>query len=131
MSSPDCLIIGAGPTGLMAAAELERYGASVRLIDKLPQPSPLSKALGVHARTLEIRDDMEAAEPLIKLAVIMRGATLYDGTDAIAQISFDELDSRFPYVLCVPQSETERVLAELVASRGIKIERGVELLSFT
>jgi 2-polyprenyl-6-methoxyphenol hydroxylase-like FAD-dependent oxidoreductase len=115
----------------MAAAELKRYGAKVRIFDKLPQPSPLSKALGVHARTLEILDDMEAAEPLIKVGLKLNGAQLFDGTDPIARVSFDELDSRFPYVLCVPQSETERVLGELLVSRGVTVERGVELQSFT
>ena len=131
MSSLDCLIIGAGPTGLIAAAELKRHGASVRIVDKLAQPSPLSRALGVHARSLEILDEMGAAEPLIKAGLMLHGATLWDGTDAIAQISFDELDSRFPYLLCVVQSETERVLGELVERRGAHVERGVELVSFT
>src|SRR5437879_3261297 len=131
MSTLDCLVVGAGPTGLVAAAELRRHGASVRILDKLPQPSPLSRALGVHARSLEMLDEMGAAEALIEAGLIVRGAALYDGTDAIAQISLDELDSRFPYVLCVPQSETERVLNELVERRGVKVERGVELASFT
>ena len=32
------LIVGAGPTGMMAAIELNRFGIPVRLIDKLMPP---------------------------------------------------------------------------------------------
>jgi 2-polyprenyl-6-methoxyphenol hydroxylase-like FAD-dependent oxidoreductase len=131
MSCLDVLIVGAGPTGLLAAAELLRHGASVRILDRLAQPSPLSRALGVHARSLEILDEMGAAEPLIAAGLVVRGALLWDRTEPLAQLAFDELDSRFPFVLCVPQSTTERVLDDLVARRGGKVERGVELHSFT
>jgi 2-polyprenyl-6-methoxyphenol hydroxylase-like FAD-dependent oxidoreductase len=131
MSAVDCLVIGAGPTGLVAAAELRRYGASVRLLEKLPQPSPHSRALGVHARTLEILDDMGGAEPLIAAGIAVRGAALFDGREPLAQVSFDELDSRYPFVLCVPQTDTERFLADLARRRGVEVERGVEMLSFT
>jgi 2-polyprenyl-6-methoxyphenol hydroxylase-like FAD-dependent oxidoreductase len=127
----DCLIAGAGPTGLTAAAELLRHGLSVRLIEKQPTPSLLSRAIGVQARTLEILDDMGAATQLLEAGVRIHGTTLYSGREPIAQVGFDELESRFPFVLAVPQSETERVLAELVERRGGSVERGVELLGFS
>src|SRR5271166_1333136 len=47
------LVVGAGPTGLALGGELARLGVRCRVIDKLPAPSPLSKALGVQARTLD------------------------------------------------------------------------------
>ena len=50
----DVLVVGAGPTGLMVAAELARHGLRPRLVEAKPEPSPHSKALAVHARTLEI-----------------------------------------------------------------------------
>ena len=51
-TSPDVLIVGAGPVGLVAAAELARHGVAVRIIDKLAQPTNESRAIAVHARSL-------------------------------------------------------------------------------
>src|SRR5438309_2337221 len=50
----EVLVVGAGPTGLVAASELARRGVSCRLIDTAPAPSAQSKALGIQARTLEM-----------------------------------------------------------------------------
>ena len=91
MSLLDVLVVGAGPTGLVAAAELRRYGLSVRLVDKLSARSPLSRALGVQARSLEILDEMGCAEELISKGLPLGGVTLYSGTDPIASLNFDEL----------------------------------------
>ncbi len=52
------LIVGAGPIGLTAAAELARYGVRVRIIDRSPHPSRTSKALVIWSRTLELMDRM-------------------------------------------------------------------------
>jgi 2-polyprenyl-6-methoxyphenol hydroxylase-like FAD-dependent oxidoreductase len=52
----DVLVVGAGPVGVMAAGELTRRGVSVRIIDRASERSPQSRALVVHARTLETLD---------------------------------------------------------------------------
>jgi 2-polyprenyl-6-methoxyphenol hydroxylase-like FAD-dependent oxidoreductase len=52
----DVLIVGAGPTGLSMAPQCLRYGLSFVNIDGKDSPTELSKALVVHARTLEIYD---------------------------------------------------------------------------
>jgi 2-polyprenyl-6-methoxyphenol hydroxylase-like FAD-dependent oxidoreductase len=44
-------------------------------------------------------------------------------------VSFDGLESAYPYLLMLPQPDTERILAEHARTRGVRIERGVELLS--
>ena len=50
----DVLVVGAGPVGLTMACELSRHGVRCRVVDRLPQPSPYCRALGVTPRTLEV-----------------------------------------------------------------------------
>lgn len=126
--SVDVLIVGAGPTGLLLAAQLARHGIKPRLIDKNPQPSEKSKALALFARTLEIFDDLGIAEEAIARGRKLHGFNFYSDRKHLAQISIDKIDSFFSFVLCLPQYETERLLGECVESLGVKIER---LVTFT
>ncbi|MEU4542202.1 FAD-dependent monooxygenase [Nonomuraea dietziae] len=48
------LIVGAGPVGLMVAAELCHHGSTCRIIDRLPWPTGWAKAIGIQPRTLEM-----------------------------------------------------------------------------
>jgi len=128
-SDPDVLVIGAGPTGLVLAGELLRRGLSVRVVDKLVAPTPHSRAIGVHARSLEILDDLGVADELIARGMRITGAALQTARGPIATVTFDELDTRYPFILCVSQVETETVLRDLLAARGGAIERDTELVA--
>ena len=66
----DVIIIGAGPTGLSLACHLLRYGISFVIIEKNESITHLSKALGVHARTLEIYEQLGLAEQAVKEGAI-------------------------------------------------------------
>jgi 2-polyprenyl-6-methoxyphenol hydroxylase-like FAD-dependent oxidoreductase len=44
------------------AIQLMRQGIRVRLVDRLPAPEPISKAFVIHARTLEIFEQMGVIE---------------------------------------------------------------------
>ena len=54
MERIDVLVVGAGPTGLVLALWLTRLGVTVRIIDTTGEPGTTSRALAVHARTLEL-----------------------------------------------------------------------------
>lgn len=123
--STDVLLVGAGPTGLLLAAQLARYGIKPRLIDKNPQPSKTSKALGVFARTLEIFDSLGIASEAIKRGCKLGGGNFYADGKPIVHISVEQIDSFFPFILSLPQSETEDILGRLVESFGVTIERSV------
>ena len=47
------LIVGAGPTGLVAAHELARAGIRCRLVDKNAHRARESRAIAIHPRTVE------------------------------------------------------------------------------
>ena len=53
------LIVGAGPVGLTMAAELARYGVSVRIVDEAAQRTDKSKAIVLWSRTLELLDRVQ------------------------------------------------------------------------
>ncbi|MDR6954216.1 2-polyprenyl-6-methoxyphenol hydroxylase-like FAD-dependent oxidoreductase [Ancylobacter sp. 3268] len=119
------LIIGAGPVGLTLAAVLARRGVRVRLIDKRAEPSPYCRAIGITPRTLEVMDDLGLAGDLVDAGVWLDGLrTLVHGYPARdTENDFSDL----PYAqLGVPQYDTERLLADHLAARGVAVERGVE-----
>ncbi|NVH75574.1 FAD-binding monooxygenase [Paraburkholderia sp. JPY432] len=124
------LIVGAGPTGLAAAMSLARAHIPVRLIDKAPQPNPYSRAIGIQARTLELLEQHRLIEPFLELGHRARVANLFSNGVRLAQLDFDPLHTRYPYLLFLDQSVTERLLTEHLATLGVKVERGVELMAF-
>ncbi|WP_233850867.1 FAD-dependent monooxygenase [Paraburkholderia sp. HD33-4] len=124
------LIVGAGPTGLAAAMSLARAHIPVRLIDKAPQPNPYSRAIGIQARTLELLEQHRLIEPFLELGHRARVANLFSNGMRLAQLDFDPLHTRYPYLLFLDQSVTERLLTEHLATLGVKVERGVELMAF-
>ena len=127
---PPVLIAGAGPTGLAAAMSLSRAGIPVRLIDKAREPLPWSRAIGIQARTLELFEQHRLVEPFLELGHRGRVANLYSNGQRLARLDFDPLQTRYPYLLFLDQSVTERLMTEHLASFGVRIERGVELTRF-
>jgi 2-polyprenyl-6-methoxyphenol hydroxylase-like FAD-dependent oxidoreductase len=124
------LISGAGPVGLTMANELTRYGIPVRIVDKAAQRTDKSKALVLWSRTLELLSHGGYVEPFLKAGMQGHGAQLSDGTNVVARVSMNTIDSPYNYALLIAQSETERVLEECLAKRGIKVERSVSMDSF-
>jgi 2-polyprenyl-6-methoxyphenol hydroxylase-like FAD-dependent oxidoreductase len=126
----DVLIVGAGPVGLLLACDLARRGIAARIIDRNAGPTDLSKAIGVHARTLEILQDLDVAERAIERGVIVHGAAFYSGRRHLLEMRFEGLESPYPFMLDLAQGETERLLLERLAELGGTAERKTELLSF-
>ncbi|KAB0663097.1 FAD-dependent monooxygenase [Burkholderia diffusa] len=124
---PPVLIVGAGPTGLAAAMALVRARVPVRIIDRLAAPAPYSRAIGIQARTLELLEQHRAVEPFLALGHRAHAAVLHADGRVIARLDFDPLQTRYPYLLFLDQSITERLLAEHLAGFGVTVERGVTL----
>jgi 2-polyprenyl-6-methoxyphenol hydroxylase-like FAD-dependent oxidoreductase len=112
------------------AAELKRRGVDCRIIDKQPHPTDKSKALAMHARTVELLDVVGIADKMIARGFLGHGASMFSQGKRVVHLIFDELDSKFPFVLLIPQSETEAGLIEYLDSMGVQVERPVELTVF-
>jgi 2-polyprenyl-6-methoxyphenol hydroxylase-like FAD-dependent oxidoreductase len=126
----DVFIAGAGPTGLAMAAEAARFGLRYRIVDKAAHGALHSQALVVQARTLEQFERYELAQPAIASGRRLRRIRIYSDGARILEASFDEIRGSYPFVLFLPQTETERLLTGHVEAQGGKIEREVALESF-
>jgi len=122
----DVLVVGAGPVGLTMAAELARHRTRCRIIDRLAQPLPYCRAIGVTPRTLEVWEDMGIAREMIDAGLWIDGlrSIIHGHAPKDNLLERDEL----PYgELGLPQYETERLLARHLSQFGIEVERSVTL----
>ena len=122
------LIVGAGPTGLMMACELARFHIPFRIIDKNPQPTSASNATWIQTGSLELFDHVGIVNQFLKRGHRCDAINLYSHGKALVQIPFAHLDSSYPYVLMMPQSETEKLLTEHLEKSKHKVDRSLELI---
>lgn len=126
----EVLVVGAGPVGLFLACDLARRGIATRLIDGNRGPTDLSKAIGVHARTMEAFHDLGIAEAALERGLPVPTAGFYARRRLLGRVRFERLESPFPFLLDLEQGQTERLLAEHLASLGGRDERQCRLISF-
>src|SRR5687768_16153067 len=127
------LIAGAGPTGLVLALWLTRAGVPVRLIDKAAEPGTASRALAVHARTLELYQQLGLATEVVERGLPLVAANLWVGGDKAGRVPFGDMGvglSPFPYMLIFPQDEHEQLLIDRLRALGVEVERRTELVDF-
>jgi 2-polyprenyl-6-methoxyphenol hydroxylase-like FAD-dependent oxidoreductase len=131
MSKAQVLIVGAGPTGLLLALWLARLGVGLRIIDKAPEAGTTSRALVVHARTLEFYRQLGLAEAVVGRGLEFTAANLWVRGRRVARVGFGAMGmgiSPFPYMLIFPQDEHERFLIDRLAKLGVAVERPIEFL---
>ncbi|MBV8099993.1 MAG: FAD-dependent monooxygenase [Verrucomicrobia bacterium] len=124
----DVLVVGAGPTGLTAALELVRRDVAVRVIEKRSERQLISKALVVQARTLEIMDIAGLAGTFVRRGYPAPGLNVSLGLGKQVAIELEKLDTRFPYLLVLPQNDTEEILESGFKQAGGSVERDIELI---
>jgi 2-polyprenyl-6-methoxyphenol hydroxylase-like FAD-dependent oxidoreductase len=129
----EVLIVGAGPTGLVLAIWLARLGVRIRIVDKTSEPGTTSRALVVHARTLEFYGQLGFADDVVAQGRWTTEANLWVNGQKAARFNFDGMGSEispYPYPLIFPQDEHERLLIDRMARLGLAVERETEVLNF-
>src|SRR5215217_2828470 len=126
MARNDVLIIGAGPSGLFATAELARHGVDVRLIEQEVQPHHEARATAIQPGTLEILDPVGLLPPFLESSEHVRRVRVY-GPDMseLSGLDFEGIDCRCEFQCSLPQYETQRILETHLASLGGAVERGI------
>ncbi|MGW6391382.1 FAD-dependent oxidoreductase [Streptomyces sp. NPDC055103] len=120
----DVLVIGAGPTGLLLAGDLAAAGIDVTLVERRPPDrGNLTRAFGVHARTLEQLDARGLADELLTTGTTLTRMRLFDHLE----LDLTRLPSRFNHLLITPQYEVERLLERRAAAAGVTFRYGTEL----
>ncbi|HVF87158.1 MAG TPA: FAD-dependent monooxygenase, partial [Pyrinomonadaceae bacterium] len=130
----DVIIIGAGPTGLSLACQFIRHGVDFVVVEKKESVTPFSKALGVHARTLEIYEQLGLAERATTEGAIAGKVRLLEGGEVLGEVDLSNIGeglSAYPYMLVLEQSKNERLLYEYMQSHGKEVLWHTELESFS
>ena len=118
MPADRVLVVGAGPTGLTAALELRRRGFRVRIVDRKAGPTPLSKAVGIAPNSLDILEPSGVTAALLSAGIQVRRGHAWCGTRELGTIELSRIPHRFNFLLSLPQSETERIMADALAHPG-------------
>jgi 2-polyprenyl-6-methoxyphenol hydroxylase-like FAD-dependent oxidoreductase len=134
MMRSDVLIIGAGPTGLVLALWLTKFGVKVRIIDKTAEPGTTSRALAVQARTLELYRQLDLADAVVEHGHKVPAVNLWVAGEPAARLPFETIGSDltpYAFLQIFPQDQHERLLIERLEALGVSVERRTELVGFT
>src|SRR5215471_8278914 len=133
-ATPDVLIVGAGPVGLALANDLLRRGIRCHIIDRADHPEQKTKAMTINAKTLELFAKMGVAYTAIERGLTTSLTTIYSGGRRLMRIESGKdllRRSPYPYILLLPQNETEHLLTEHLQRQGGAITWQRELVGLT
>jgi len=126
MQTTQVTIIGGGPTGLLCAINLINSDIKVRIFESRSERSPLSRALAIHAGTLEY---LEATHPSLLKKILARGKKIQNlRITEKYELNASLIPSKYNYILLLEQEETEELFEAHLASLGTKVERSCQLV---
>ncbi|SED78014.1 2-polyprenyl-6-methoxyphenol hydroxylase [Streptomyces sp. 2224.1] len=131
--SVEVIVAGGGPVGLLTAALLDAAGITVEVLERRTGRSEQARATTMHPRTLEVltllrtEDDRRLSDILVSLGRPEPKAHFAVLPDLL---DYAQLDTPYPFVLMVPQTTTERVLAAHLRRRGIAVHYGHDVSGF-
>lgn len=123
----EVLVVGAGPAGLVTATSLARSGVDFVIVDALAESQNTSRAAVVHARTLDVLEDLGLAAPLVARGIQVTDFTVRDRDDVLLRADFRGLPGKHRYALMIPQDETEQVFLSRLRELGHAVQREVRL----
>ena len=112
------LVVGAGPTGLLLAAELHRRGVACRLIDAHREPMHWDRATVVHPRSLEIFESLGIVAPFLAGGAKQKIARLHAAGEVLGEIDLAECGSRYGFNIGISEEVTESILTDYLHRQG-------------
>jgi 2-polyprenyl-6-methoxyphenol hydroxylase-like FAD-dependent oxidoreductase len=131
--APDVAVVGAGPVGLLAGILAVRAGLSCVVLERHPVSRPHSRAIGIHPPGLEILARAGVVAPFVERGEIIREGVAFAAPDRpLGRLDFSSLPGAFPFVLTLPQPDTEAILEEALLDLAPgALWRGVEVTTVT
>ncbi|HEY1453519.1 MAG TPA: FAD-dependent monooxygenase [Roseiarcus sp.] len=127
-STPSVLIIGSGPAGLFAACELARHGVKPRIVEQRLAPHHETRGTALQPAVLDVVERAGLIEPFLKGGVHIRHSQLMGpGMRPIVNADFGGVGCRYEFQCSQPQWQTEQILRDHLAARGVKVEYGAEV----
>lgn len=120
----DVVVAGAGPTGLVLSCVLAAARVPFVLVDRLATAANTSRAAVVHARTLEVLEELDVTERLRANGHVVPRFCLHDRDRVLATVPFNHLETPYPFTLMIPQDATEAILVERLRELGGSVQRG-------
>jgi 2-polyprenyl-6-methoxyphenol hydroxylase-like FAD-dependent oxidoreductase len=128
----DVLVVGAGPSGLMAANVLAKLGVDAIIADGKHGPTRESRALVVQARSMELYDQLGLADRVVAERAEAVGAVLAFRHRVLGRVPLREFGrgtTPFPEITVLEQSRNERILVDGLAARGREVHWGLRLVA--
>jgi 2-polyprenyl-6-methoxyphenol hydroxylase-like FAD-dependent oxidoreductase len=121
----DVIVAGGGPTGVMLASELRLQGVHVVVLEKEAEPTKVARSLGLHVRSIEVMDQRGLLDRFLAHGQKYAVGGYFAGIDKPWP---DRMDTAHSYILGIPQTVTDRLLAEHATELGAEIRHGCELV---
>lgn len=124
----DVIIVGGGPVGILLACLLAEHGIDVQVLERRTEPSMQARAIGIHPPSMRVLRQVGVADEVLARAVRIEAGSVRCGGRTLGRLSFTRMAGRFPFVVALPQYETEAVLrARLRQLRPEGLRSGVHV----
>src|SRR5947209_1682201 len=120
------VIVGAGPAGMMLAAELALAGVDVAVVERRPDHVLAgSRAGGFQPRTVEVFDQRGVADRFLAEGQLHR-AVMFGGS----VLDTSDLPTRHPYTVAIWQNQIERIMVDWIAELAVHIKYACAVTGF-
>ncbi|WP_198413652.1 MULTISPECIES: FAD-dependent monooxygenase [Cryobacterium] len=106
----DVIVVGGGPVGILLAGLLAVRGLDVEVLERRAEPSRRSRAIGIHPPSMRALEELGLADAVVERAVRIRGGEVRCDGRALGRLTFREAAGQHPFVVSLPQYETEALL---------------------
>ncbi|KAJ3269715.1 hypothetical protein HDV01_001105 [Terramyces sp. JEL0728] len=133
-----CMIVGAGTTGLLCAAEFIRQGVPVSdfvIIDSLKEPHQLPRPCSLSPETIEVLELYgDVAQQVVENSIPLSKIDVYGEGQAIANLDVSTVLTKltkYNFFCSIELWKTEYFLTKYLADNGVYVAREISVVEVT